>query len=145
MSKMADGSGSTRPNEKGPSMEVPAKAKRRSFTAEYKQRILREADELAKTGGIGAMLRREGLYSSHLTKWRQDRDCGEVAGLSQKKRGRRPSADKKIREQLERSERENARLKKQLAQAEAIIEVQKKVAALLEEMESSRDNDESGS
>ena len=109
--------------------EVPAKAKRRQFTAEYKKRILAEADAAAEPGAIGALLRREGLYSSHLTAWRQER----VAGIDQafsKKRGpklrRNAMADENA--QLRR---QNERLAEKLRKAELIIEVQKKVAALL--------------
>jgi transposase len=112
--------------------EVTAKAKRRSFTAEYKLRILREADALGATGGIGEMLRREGLYSSHLASWRGERERGELAGLAEKKRGRKAkAADEALVQENQRLVRENARLEKRLAQAETIIEVQKKVATLL--------------
>jgi transposase len=112
-------------------VEVVAKAERRRFTAEYKRRIVREADRCTKPGEIGALLRREGLYSSLLTTWRVARDRGEFEGLSPKKRG--PKAmppdprDKKIAEQ----EREITRLRKRAERAEALVELQKKVAALL--------------
>lgn len=113
------------------STEVSDKAKRRTFTAEYKRRIVKEADA-CKAGEVGALLRREGLYSSHLTTWRAARDRGELApGASTKKRGPKaavPSAnDKRIAE----LERENAKLLKRAERAEAIAEIQKKVAALL--------------
>jgi transposase-like protein len=111
--------------------EVTAKAKRRSFSAEYKLRILREADALAASGGIGEMLRREGLYSSHLTSWRGERERGELAGLAEKKRGRKAKADQALVKENQRLARAVARLEKRLAQAETIIEVQKKVATLL--------------
>ena len=111
--------------------EVTAKARRRSFNAQYKLRILREADALAASGGIGEMLRREGLYSSHLTSWRGERERGELAGLTEKKRGRKARADKALVKENQRLARENARLEKRLAQAETIIDVQKKVATLL--------------
>lgn len=111
--------------------EVVAKAQRRRFTAEYKRRIVREADRCSTPGAIGALLRREGLYSSHLTTWRAARDRGELEGLAPKKRG--PKApppdprDKKIAEQ----EREIGKWRKRAERAEALVEVQKKVAALL--------------
>jgi transposase len=111
--------------------EVVGKAHRRRFTAEYKRRIMREADRCTTAGAIGALLRREGLYSSHLTTWRAARDRGELEGLAPKKRG--PKAlppdprDKKIAEQ----EREIGTWRKRAERAEALVEVQKKVAALL--------------
>ena len=98
MARMADGSQSPKTSGKAPDPEVTAKAKRRHFSAEYKLRILREADALGETGGIGEMLRREGLYSSHLTTWRQAREHGELGGLSPKKRGRKPNRDKALLE-----------------------------------------------
>ena len=114
-----------------PEVEVVAKAERRRFTAEYKRRIVREADRCTKPGEIGALLRREGLYSSLLTTWRAARDRGELEGLSAKKRGPKvvppDPRDKKIAEQ----EREITRWKKRAERAEALVDVQKKVAALL--------------
>ena len=111
--------------------EVVAKAQRRRFTAEYKRRIVREADRCTKPGELGALLRREGLYSSHLTSWRAARDRGELAGLAPKPRGPKVTPadprDKKIAEQ----EREIVRWKQRAERAEALVEVQKKVAALL--------------
>jgi transposase len=112
--------------------EVTEKAKRRVFTVEYKRKIVKEAQACKGPGEIGALLRREGLYSSHLTTWRQARDRGELApGAAAKKRGPTPTPadprDKKIAEQ----EREIARLTKRAERAEAIAEIQKKVAALL--------------
>lgn len=110
-------------------LEVVPKARRRTFTAEYKARILREADAAAGTrGAVGALLRREGLYSSHLTEWRSDAKVGALKGLS-KRRGRPPrSAESRELEQLRR---EKARLEEKLRKAEIIIDVQKKVASLL--------------
>jgi transposase len=111
--------------------EVSTRAERRRFTAEYKRQIVREADRCTKTGEIGALLRREGLYSSHLTNWRTARDRGELDALAPKKRGPKITApdprDKKLVEQA----RETARWKKRAERAEALVEVQKKVAALL--------------
>ncbi len=112
-------------------VEVVAKAERRRFTAEYKRRIVREADRCTKPGEIGALLRREGLYSSLLTTWRAARDRGELEGLSAKKRGPKVVApdprDKKIAE----LEREVGRQSKRAERAEALVDVQKKLAALL--------------
>jgi transposase len=112
-------------------VEVVAKAERRRFTAEYKRRIVREADRCTKPGEIGALLRREGLYSSLLTTWRGARDRGELEGLAPKKRGPKvvppDPRDKKLGEQ----EREITRWKQRAERAEALVDVQKKVAALL--------------
>ena len=114
-----------------PDPEVTAKAKRRRFTGRYKLRVLREADALAETGGVGEMLRREGLYSSHLSTWRRERERGELDALVPKKRGRKANPDTVLAQENERLVRRVARLEKRLAQAEAIIDVQKKVASLL--------------
>ena len=111
-----------------PDPEVVVKAQRRRFTAEYKRRMLQEADACTQRGEVGALLRREGLYSSHLTTWRQQRQRGELQGLTPAKRGRK--ADPQAAELL-RLQRETERLKAQLARAELIIEVQKKVSQLL--------------
>ena len=108
--------------------EVVAKAKRRQYTAEYKLRILRELDASQGSGETGALLRREGLYSSHLTGWRRQRERGELDGLGPQKRG--PKADPQAVE-LARLQRENERLWERLRKAELIIEVQKKVAQML--------------
>ena len=108
--------------------EVVEKAKRRQYSAEYKQRILREAETCRATGEIGALLRREGLYSSHLTTWRRQYERGELEGLSPQKRG--PKADPQAIE-LGKLERENERLRERLRKAELIIEVQKKVSQIL--------------
>jgi transposase-like protein len=128
---MADGSEGWNGAVKLADSEVTAKAKRRRFTAEYKLRVLREADALAETGGIGEMLRREGLYTSHLSTWRRERERGELAGLAAKKRGCRGHPDRELVEENRRLLREVARLGKRLAQAETIIDVQKKVSTLL--------------
>ena len=119
-----------------PDPEVPAKAKRRSFSAEYKLRILEEADSCTEPGEIGALLRREGLYSSHLTTWRQQRQTGGLSGLAPKKRGRKKDADAA---EMARLRRENERLRKQLEQAELIIAAQKKLAQALEALTESED------
>lgn len=114
-----------------PDPEVTEKARRRTFSAEYRLRILREAEACTASGEIGALLRREGLYSSNLTSWRRQREQGELGALLPKPRGRRAKAVDPLTAQLAQLERENARLLKRLEQAETIIEVQKKVAALL--------------
>src|SRR6516165_9636927 len=114
-----------------PDPEVVAKAKRRTFTAEYKQRILQEADSAAATpGGVGALLRREGLYSSHLVSWRRERSQGIQEALAPRKRGRK-SQRNPLEEENQKLRRQNARLTEDLRKANLIIEVQKKVAALL--------------
>ena len=111
-----------------PDPEVAERAKRRRFTAEYKLRILREADACKRDGDLGALLRREGLYSSHLTTWRRQRDAIAKAGLKARKRGPKPKA---VDPKVKRLERENARLMRQLEQAETIIDFQKKLSKLL--------------
>ena len=111
-----------------PDPEVVEKPKRRRLSPEYRLRIVREADACKEAGEIGALLRREGLYSSHLTLWRQQRDAGALAGMRARKRG--PKA-KAVDPRMKRLERENARLKRKLEQAETIIEIQKKVAGML--------------
>jgi transposase-like protein len=109
----------------GRDTEVVPKAKRRLFSVAYKKRILAEVDECTETGHIGAILRREGLYSSHLTTWRRQRDRGELTGSQ----GR--SAKPETEQELARLKQENERLQQRLAQAEAIIDVQKKVSQLI--------------
>ena len=113
-----------------PNPEVVAHAQRRRFTAEYKQRILMQADQAKGSGGIGALLRREGLYSSLLTTWRREREAGILQGLTPHKRGPKSKRDP-VAEETEKLRRENVRLTEQLRKAELIIDVQKKVAALL--------------
>src|SRR5262249_8685616 len=111
-------------------VEVVANASRRRFTVEYKRKILREADGCKTPGAVGALLRRGGLYSSHLTTWRAARDRGELAGAP-KKRGPMPQVpdpqDKKIAELV----REAARWRRRAERAEALVEVQKKLSVLL--------------
>jgi transposase-like protein len=113
-----------------PDPEVPANPKRRQFTAEYKRLILDQAEACRDGGAIGALLRREGLYSSHLTTWRRQREQGERQALSPKKRGRKSTANP-LAEENQRLRSDNARLSRRLEQAELIIDVQKKVSALL--------------
>lgn len=108
--------------------EVVAKAQRRQYTADYKQRILAEAASCNSPSEVGALLRREGLYSSLLGKWRQRSQKGSAQGLATHKRG--PKVDPQAVE-LARLQRENERLRERLRQAELIIEVQKKVSQML--------------
>jgi transposase-like protein len=112
-------------------VQVAAKPQRRSFTAEYKRRLLKEADACTTPGAVGALLRREGLYSSHLVEWRRARARGELAGLTPKKRGRKPTPvdprDRKIAE----LERQLAQMTGRAERAEALVEAQKNLAALL--------------
>jgi transposase-like protein len=113
----------------------PERPKRRSFTAEYKLRIVREADAALASGeggAVGELLRREGLYSSHLVTWRRERDAGERAGLTPKKRGPKPQRNP-LTEENARLEREVERLQHELYKTNTIIDVPKKLAALLGE------------
>ncbi len=124
-----------------PEPEVVPTARHRRFTAEEKLRILREVDACRKPGEIGALLRREGIYSSYLSRWRQARDNGGLTALSGQQRGPKPAADGVLAREVARLQRENERLQARLEQAETIIEVQKKLSQLLGpsrgEMESS--------
>ena len=124
-----------------PDPEVSEQAKRRRFTAEYKLRIVRDrvgviphffteqADACKGDGDVAALLRREGLYSSHLSSWRRQRDEVAQEGLASRKRGRKAKAeDPRVKE----LERENARLQRRLARVETMLEIQKKTSELLE-------------
>lgn len=111
--------------------EVPERPERRKYTAEYKLKVLAEADDCDDLGEIGALLRREGLYSSLLGSWRRQRDDGALAGLEPKKRGRKAKRRDPIAVENERLRRENERLQHRLMQAEVIIGVQKKLASAL--------------
>jgi transposase len=115
-------------NEALPNTEVVAKAKRRHFTGAEKQRILREVEACRGTGEIGALLRREGIYSSYLTTWRKQRESRELDGLAPQKRGPKPNPEAI---ELAKLRREHERLKERMRQAELIIDVQKKVARML--------------
>jgi transposase len=121
--------------------EIPMKAKRRRFTAEYKAAVLREIDAATQPGQVGAILRREGLYSSHLVEWRRARDAGALEALG-KVRGRKPVDPVEVENNKLR--RENARLAEKLSRAQRVIEVQGKVSALLRELsqESAENRDE---
>jgi transposase len=112
-----------------PDPEVPERPVRRRFTTEYKLRILEEADACSEPGETGALLRREGLYSSTLSTWRRQRREGTLAGLSPKKRGRKGDAE--VTKENKRLKRENAALRRQLERAKTVIEVQKKLSDML--------------
>ncbi len=115
-----------------PDPEVPAKASRRKFTAQYKKEILQEADSLKNIpGAIGALLRREGLYSSHLATWRRLRTKGELDGLSPRKRGRKNRPLNPLTHKVRELESENRKLQKKLEKAETIISFQKKLSEML--------------
>jgi transposase len=112
-----------------PDPEVVERPHRRQFTAAYKLQILDEADACHQPGQLGALLRREGLYSSHLRDWRRQRTQGTLNALAPRRRGRPPTPTHEI--ELARLRQENERLSRKLAAAEAIVEIQKKVSALL--------------
>ncbi len=114
-----------------PSPELSDRPRRRTFNAKDKLRILTETDRAADTGGIGAILRREGIYSSTLTDWRRLRDSGAIGALRPAKRGPKIAEPHPQADELAQLQRENARLTRRLARAEAIIDLQKKIAALL--------------
>jgi transposase len=111
--------------------EMSDRARRRTFTVQTKLRILAETDNAAEVGGIGAILRREGLYSSTLSEWRRLRDNGVLGALTPAKRGPKRVPGNPLAAELAKAKRENARLGRRLEHAEAIIDIQKKVAALL--------------
>jgi len=122
---MSGGRGAPRPNP-----EVLARAKRRTYTADYKLKVLSEADTARGSGEIGAVLRKHGLYSSHLTKWRQERKSGILRGLEPQRRGPKSKANL-LNGEIEKLRRENEQLTHRLRKAELVIDVQKKVAMLL--------------
>ena len=114
-----------------PEVEVTEKATRRKFNAEYKRKVLKEADACTREGEIGALLRREGLYSSHLTVWRAARKRGEIAGLTPKKRGPKLApVDPRDRKIVELG-RETLLWKGRAERAEALVDLQKKVSAIM--------------
>jgi transposase-like protein len=115
----------------GEDVQVVAKPHRRVFTAEYKRRILKAADACATPGAIGALLRREGLYSSHLVVWRRARARGELAGLTPKQRGRKPTLVDPRDRKIVGIERQLTQMTARAERAEALVELQKKLAALL--------------
>jgi transposase len=116
--------GSSTVERKGPDPEVEARSSRRRFTPKYKLEVLRKADACTRPGQVGELLRKEGLYSSHLVNWRRQRD----EGLEPKKRG--PKAEV-VNPKVKKLEQENRRLERKLKKAEAIIAFQKKVHELL--------------
>jgi len=124
MSNRTESTGQTNP-------EVNEKPVRRRFTADYKLRILGEADDCTEPGQLGELLRREGLYSSHLTNWRRLREEGSLQSLAPKKRGRKAKRNDAATQELEQLRRDNQRLAERLRQAETIIEVQKKVSEIM--------------
>jgi transposase-like protein len=124
-----------------PDPEVSERPQRRTFSVADKLRVLEEIDH-ARPKEIGAILRREGLYSSNVTRWRRQRDAGQLRGLAPAKPGPKIPPANPLRGDLERLERENARLRDQLSRAEAVIELQKKVAQLLEISPGSTDRGE---
>ena len=115
-----------------PDPEVRSKPRRRRFAAEHKRRILRETDQLREPGQLGAFLRREGLYSSALSRWRAQRDRGVLDALAPTRRGRKPAPHSAERARIAELERENENLRARLRHADRIIEVQEKVAELLD-------------
>jgi transposase len=121
----ADGRGAPRPDP-----EVLARPKRRTFTGEFKQQVLAEAEAARGSGEIGAVLRRHGLYSSHLTKWRKERKTGILEGLAPQKRGPKSKVNP-LTVENQKLRRDNERLSDRLRKAEIVIDVQKKVAMLL--------------
>jgi transposase len=127
--------------EDRPDPEVPAKARRRSFTAAYKMRILAEYEAATAPGAKGAILRRERLYSAHIVEWRKLRDEGALAGLS-KAKGRPPTDSRDTENAALKAE--NERLRKELAKAQFVIDVQGKLHALLETLSESAPEDDPG-
>jgi transposase-like protein len=125
-----------------PDPELVERPKRRRFSAEYKLRILREADACSRPGEIGALLRREGLYTSHLTAWRKQRDAGALEAL-ERKRGRKPSDRREA--EIEALRRRAERAEAELAKARTVIEVQGNVSALLGELLEHKGASERGS
>ena len=111
--------------------EVVPMAQRRRFTASEKLRILEEAEACTEPGEIGALVRREGIYSSYLSRWRRARDRGQLTALGAQQRGPKPATDAALAREVAKLRREKERLQARLGQAEAIIEVQKKLSQLL--------------
>lgn len=115
----------------GQEVEVSSKAQRRRFTVEYKRKILSEADRCREPGEIGALLRREGLYSSHLSAWRAARDRGALGGRGIRKRGPKAKPKDPNEKRVRELERENRKLRRRAERAEAFVELQKKVSEVL--------------
>ncbi len=125
-----------------PDSEVVPMVERRRFTAEEKLRIIEEADRCTEPGAIGALLRREGIYSSYLSRWRRARDRGQLTALGPQPRGPKPATDVELAREVARLRRENERLQERVDRAETIIEVQKKLSQLLGQ--SPEENESSG-
>jgi transposase len=123
-----------------PDPEVEPPVQRRNFSKAEKLRILGEADACTERGEIGALVRREGIYASYLTRWRRARDRGELGGSKAKKRGPKPDADKEQAKANEKLRQENKHLRTRLRQAETIIEVQKKLSQMLGLETSTKEN-----
>lgn len=117
-------------NESG-EIEVVARAQRRQFSTSYKKRICAEADACTRPGELGALLRREGLHSSTVRRWRQQQEAGAEYGLNPKRRGPKPVANPALVRELAKKDKRIVRLEKKLAQAELIIDIQKKVSLVL--------------
>jgi len=130
-SEGAPGGAATRQPPSPPDPEVPEKAQRRKFTAEYKLGVLRAAESCTEPGQIGEILRREGLYFSHLRDWKKQREAGALSGLQPRKRGRKAKESNPLARKLAEAEAKNRRLEKRLKEAQIIIEFQKKVAEVL--------------
>jgi len=126
-----------------PDPEVPEKRPRRKFTAKYKLRILAEADVCTQPGQMGALLRREGLYSSNLTTWRQQREKGILQAMTPKKRGRKRKQPNPLAKRVAQLEKENRRLQQKLKKADLIIEAQKKMSEILGIAQNLDESDES--
>ena len=114
-----------------PDPEVVAKPMRRQFTAEYRLRVVEEADRCTRPGEVGRLLRREGLYTSHLSAWRKARRSGSLQGLRPKKRGVKPVEHNPLSPKVRQLEAKVARLEKELATAHTILDVQSKISGLL--------------
>lgn len=111
--------------------EVKPDAPRRRFTTQEKLRILEELDSCTEPGQVGSLLRREGIYSSYVTRWRREREAGLLKPNARRKKGRRPNSEEQRAQEMAQLRAENQRLQLRLQKAEAIIEVQKKVSFLL--------------
>jgi transposase-like protein len=114
-----------------PDPEVPEKRPRRKFTARYKLEVLKKADACTQPGELGALLRKEGLYSSNLTTWKRQRDQGVLDAMSPKKRGRKKIEKNPLAQEVATLQKENERLRRKLKKAEIIIEFQKKISEML--------------
>ncbi len=132
-------------NQERPDPEVPEKKPRRNFTAKYKLRILQEVENCTEPGEVGALLRREGLYSSNLTVWRKQKEQGILQGITPKKRGRKTKEMNPLARKVAELERKNRKLQDKLKKAEIIIDVQKKISQILEMTDEQYEAEESDS